>query len=47
VTYQITAVRSTASGDPAQFTVCFGTGSSGATIQSVVGGDGTRVKMAA
>jgi hypothetical protein len=48
VTYQVTAVRSTASGDPAQFTVSFGTGGSGgATIESVVGGDGTRVKMAA
>jgi hypothetical protein len=48
VTYQITAVRSTASGNPAQFTVCFGTATGGgATIASVVGGDGTNVKMAA
>jgi len=47
VTYQVTAVRSTASGNPAQFTVSFGIGTSGATIESVVGGDGTRVKMAA
>jgi hypothetical protein len=48
VTYQVTAVRSTASGAPAQFTVSFGIGGGGgATIESVVGGDGTRVKMAA
>jgi hypothetical protein len=49
VTYLVTAVRSTARGNPAQFTVSFGAaGSGGGTmIQSVVAGDGTKVKMAA
>ncbi|MDB5319647.1 MAG: hypothetical protein JWN40_1278 [Phycisphaerales bacterium] len=47
VTYLVTAVRSTARGNPAQFTVSFGSVGSSPTIQSVVGGDGTRVKMAA
>jgi hypothetical protein len=50
VTYQITAVRSTASGNPAQFTVNFGAGGAGGgpSIASVVSGNGgASVKMAA
>ncbi|MBM4108026.1 MAG: hypothetical protein FJ255_04340 [Phycisphaerae bacterium] len=45
VTYQITAVRSTSRGSPAQFTVNFGIGGPGLTIASVV--EGGPVKMAA
>jgi hypothetical protein len=37
VTYQVTAVRSTASGTPAQFTVNFGVGGGGEATASVVG----------
>lgn len=44
-TYQITAVRSTARGNPAQFTVNFGTGGPGLTIASVT--EGGSIKMAA
>ena len=42
VTYQVTAIRSTARGKPAQFTVNFGVGSigGGMTITSVTGADG-------
>jgi hypothetical protein len=55
VTYQITAVRSTARGNPAQFVVNFGTGGGGLTIASITpssapgSGDseGGEVKMAA
>jgi hypothetical protein len=49
VTYQITAVRSTSRGNPAQFTVNFGTGGGGGlSIASVVeGGAGGPVKIAA
>lgn len=47
-TYQITAVRSTARGNPAQFTVNFGMGGGGLTIASISGeSDGASVKMAA
>lgn len=54
VTYQITAVRSTARGKPAQFTVNFGmnaggaggAGGAGMTIASITG-ENTSVKMAA
>jgi len=45
VTYQITAVRSTARGNPAQFTVNFGIGGPGLTIASVT--EGGPMKMAA
>ena len=44
-TYQITAVRSTSRGNPAQFTVNFGTMGPGLTIESVT--QGGPVKMAA
>jgi hypothetical protein len=44
-TYQITAVRSTSRGNPAQFTVNFGIGGPGLTIASVV--EGGPMKMAA
>jgi len=44
-TYQITAVRSTARGNPAQFTVNFGIGGPGLTIASVT--EGRPMKMAA
>lgn len=51
VTYQITAVRSTQRGNPAQFTVHFGVGGGGAglTIESVTAesGAGGPVKLAA
>lgn len=49
VTYQITAVRSTQRGNPAQFTVNFGVGGPGLTIESVTteGGTGGPVKLAA
>ncbi|MBL9030862.1 MAG: hypothetical protein JNM80_04035 [Phycisphaerae bacterium] len=51
VTYQITAVRSTQRGNPAQFTVNFGVGGGGAglTIESVTaeGAAGGPVKLAA
>ena len=43
VTYQVTAVRSTLRGDPALFTVSFGTGAAGMTIASVTQGDGERL----
>ena len=46
VVYQVTAVRSTSRGNPAQFTVTFGTGGGGLAITSVQGGN-TTVKMAA
>jgi hypothetical protein len=46
VTDQITAVRSTARGNPAQFTVNFGIGGPGVIIASVVEGGGA-MKMAA
>ncbi len=46
-TYQVTAVRSTARGNPAQFTVNFGIGGGGMVIASVMGGTGADVKMAA
>ncbi|KAA0212975.1 MAG: hypothetical protein DYG94_13465 [Leptolyngbya sp. PLA3] len=46
VTYRVTAVRSTTRGNPAQFTVQFGTDAEGVTITSVTG-EGTTVKMAA
>ena len=46
VTYQVTAVRSTARGVTAQFTVTFGTGGGGFAITSVQG-ENTTVKMAA
>lgn len=45
VTYQITAVRSTARGNPAQFIVNFGAG--GQTIASVTTMDSASMKMAA
>ncbi len=45
VTYQITAVRSTARGNPAQFTVNFGIGGPGLTIASIT--EGGPMKMAA
>lgn len=45
VTYQITAVRSTSRGNPAQFTVNFGIGGPGLTIASVT--EGGPVKLAA
>lgn len=45
VTYQITAVRSTSRGNPAQFIVNFGIGGPGLTIASVTGGG--PMKMAA
>lgn len=44
-TYQVTAVRSTARGNPAQFTVNFGIGGPGLTIASVV--ENGPMKMAA
>jgi hypothetical protein len=44
-TYQVTAVRSTSRGNPAQFTVNFGIGGPGLTIASVV--EGGPVKLAA
>ena len=44
VTYQITATRSTARGNPAQFTVTFGTGGATVTVENVTG---SGVKMAA
>lgn len=44
-TYQITAIRSTARGNPAQFTVNFGIGGSGLTIASIE--ESSPVKMAA
>jgi hypothetical protein len=43
VTYQVTAVRSTLRGDPALFTVSFGTGAAGMTIASITQGDGERL----
>jgi hypothetical protein len=43
-TYQITAVRSTSRGNPAQFTVTFGSGGGGLTISTL---EGESVKMAA
>ncbi len=46
VTYQITAVRSTARGNPAQFTVNFGIGGGGFAITSVTT-ESSPVKMAA
>lgn len=47
-TYQVTAVRSTARGNPAQFTVHFGMGGGGLTIASISNeSDGASVKMAA
>lgn len=49
-TYQITGVRSTARGNPAQFTVNFGIGGPGlvgVTIASVTGENGANVKLAA
>jgi hypothetical protein len=47
-TYQVTAVRSTARGNPAQFTVNFGIGGPGLTIASITeGGAGGPMKMAA
>jgi hypothetical protein len=46
VTYQITAVRSTQRGNPAQFTVNFGVGGTGLTIESVTTESGP-VKLAA
>lgn len=45
VTYQVTAVRSTSRGNPAQFTVNFGIGGPGMTIASVT--EGGPVKLAA
>ena len=45
VTYQITAVRSTARGNPAQFTVNFGIGGPGLTIASIT--EGGPMKMPA
>jgi hypothetical protein len=45
VTYQITAIRSTARGNPAQFTVNFGIGGPGLTIASIT--EGGPMKMAA
>lgn len=45
VTYQITAVRSTSRGNPAQFTVNFGIGGPGLTIASIT--EGGPMKMAA
>lgn len=52
VMYQITAVRSTARGNPAQFVVNFGTGGGGLTVASVTsapdsGSGGGEIKMAA
>lgn len=49
VTFQITAVRSTQRGNPAQFTVNFGVGGPGLTIESVTteSGAGGPVKLAA
>jgi hypothetical protein len=51
VTYQITAVRSTARGNPAQFVVNFGVGGGGFAVTSVTPvsgeGDGAGVKIAA
>ena len=47
-TYQITAGGSTARGNPAQFTVNFGTGGPGLTIASVTEGSASGpLKMAA
>jgi len=46
-TYQVTAVRSTARGNPAQFTVNFGMGGGGLTIASVISEGADEVKMAA
>lgn len=46
-TYQVTAVRSTARGNPAQFTVNFGMGGGGLTIASVTSEGAGEVKMAA
>lgn len=45
VTYQVTAVRSTSRGNPAQFTVNFGVGGPGLTIASVT--ESGPVKLAA
>lgn len=45
-TYQITAVRSTARGNPSQFTVNFGVGGPGLTIASVTS-ENAHVRMAA
>lgn len=47
VTYQITAVRSTARGNPAQFTVNFGMGGGGLAFATITGEGGANVKMAA
>ena len=48
VTYQVTGVRSTSRGNPAQFTVTFGMGGGGFAITSVTGENTTvGVKMAA
>lgn len=46
VTYQITAIRTTRRGNPAQFTVNFGVGGPGLTIESVTTESGP-VKLAA
>lgn len=46
VMYQVTAIRSTSRGNPAQFTVTFGTGGGGFAITGV-SGENTTVKMAA
>ncbi len=45
-TYQVTAVRSTSRGNPAQFTVNFGVSGPGLTISSITG-ENTSVQMAA
>ncbi len=47
VTYMVTAVRSTARGNPAQFIVNFGMGGGGLTITSISGASGGEMKMAA
>lgn len=51
VMYQITAVRSTARGNPAQFVVNFGVGGGGLTVSSIstpaADGDEGQIKMAA
>ena len=47
VTYQITAVRSTSRGEPAQFTVKFGLGGNNITVESTSGGEAGGLQMAA
>lgn len=47
VTYQVTAVRSTSRGNPAQFIVNFGVGGGGLTIASITPDAGAPVKLAA